>query len=331
MRGASQISSVRKTSTVSIVVISLGLLSAGASPLACSGANTGSGFGGDGGTGLGVGDGSSAGSLGGDGRAGGGGGNSAGCSDAAKLVYVVDSTNGLHSFDPSSLKFTTIGTLNCPTTGGGGATPNSMAVDRSGTAWVNFGDNELFKVSTADASCAATSYKPTSKKSQQRWGMAFSSNSSGSTDETLFAVPNDGSSNGTGLSSLNLTSLTLTTIGDFTDGLAGDSAELTGTGNGDLYGFVTTSPATLAKIDKTTGATATADQVPLTGVETGSAFAFSFWGGDFWLYTSQDAISSQVTQYRASGDKSINQVVADTGFAIVGAGVSTCAPTAPPR
>lgn len=316
------------------MMVGLGLLAVGASPLACSGASNGSGFGGDGGANGALGDGASGGGLG-SGEGGGGTIGPDGCSDAAKLVYVVDSTNGLHSFDPSTLKFTTIGTLNCPTSGGSvlsDPTPNSMGVDRSGTAWVNFDDGELFKVSTADATCTATSYVPSSDQNQQRWGMAFSSNSVGSTDETLFAVPNNGSSKGSGVNSLDLTSLKLTSIGPFTDGLAGKAAELTGTGNGDLYAFATTSPnATLAKIDKTTGATLLNDQVPLDGVNTGMAFAFSFWGGDFWFYTSPDGVASSVTQYKASSDKSIEVVVGNTDFAIVGAGVSTCAPTAPPR
>ena len=38
---------------------------------------------------------------------GGDGGNQAGCTDAAKLVYVVDLENTLHSFDPGSLTFST--------------------------------------------------------------------------------------------------------------------------------------------------------------------------------------------------------------------------------
>jgi hypothetical protein len=317
------------------VIFGCSIVALGASPLACGGANNGSGFGGDGGTTGALGDGASTGSLGsGDGATG--TGNEDGCTDAEKLVYVVDSTNGLHSFNPATLAFATIGTLNCPTSSGGFSltdpTPNSMGVDRSGTAWVNFDDGELFKVSTADATCTATSYVPSNNQDEQRWGMAFSSNTAGSTDETLFAVPNNGQSKGYGLNSLNLTSLTLTSIGAFTDGLPGKAAELTGTGDGNLYGFFTTSPnATLAQIDKTSGATALADQVPLDGVQTGDAFAFSFWGGDFWFYTSPDGVSSSVTQYKASSDKSINVVVADTGFAIVGAGVSTCAPTAPPR
>jgi hypothetical protein len=314
-------------------MMGVGFLAAIASPIGCSGSKDGSGFGGDGGTGGALGDGSSGGSLGG-GDGGSGTVGADGCTDAEKLVYVVDSTNGLHSFNPQTLAFTTIGTLNCPTNGGGlsDPTPNSMGVDRSGTAWVNFDDGELFKVSTADATCTATTYVPSNDQNLQRWGMAFSSNSVGSTDETLFAVPNNGSNKGSGVNSLDLTSLTLTSIGPFTDGLAGKAAELTGTGDGDLYGFVTTQPnATLAKIDKTSGATALADQVPLDGVNTGMAFAFSFWGGDFWFYTSPDGVASSVTQYKASSDKSINVVVGNTGFAIVGAGVSTCAPTTPPR
>lgn len=301
-----------------------------ASAPACGGAKNDSGFlTGDGGGGFGSGEGGGA--FGGEG----GGGNQSGCSDAAKLVYVVDSSNGLHSFDPATLKFASIGKLKCPSPGqdelGGTATPNSMAVDRGGTAWVNFGSGKLFKVSTNDASCSGTSYDPGLDPSVWRWGMAFSSNSAGSTDETLFAVPNDGQGSGTGLNSFDTSGLSLTPIGDFSNGLAGNAAELTGTGNGELYAFVTTSPATLAKVDKSSGATPSADQVKLNGVETGTAFAFSFWGGDFWFYTSQDGVSSQVTQYKASGDKSINVVVNDTGFAIVGAGVSTCAPTTPPR
>ena len=43
----------------------------------------------------------------------------------------------------------------------------------------------------------------------------------------------------------------LTTLGDFSGDLQGQGAELTGTGDGRLFGFFTTQPnATLAQIDK---------------------------------------------------------------------------------
>src|SRR4051812_34321253 len=117
--------------------------------VACSASSPKSGFQekADSGPGFGTGNGSS-GTIGGN-TPPGPGGNQAGCSDAAKLVYVVSDSNELFSFAPDKVAFTKIGQLNCPS---GGATPNSMAVDRSGNAWVNFSDGGLFKVSTADAS-----------------------------------------------------------------------------------------------------------------------------------------------------------------------------------
>src|SRR5512143_215771 len=48
---------------------------------------------------------------------GSGSGNAQGCSDAAKLVYVVDSSNKFSKFDPSTKMFTDLGTLSCPGTG----------------------------------------------------------------------------------------------------------------------------------------------------------------------------------------------------------------------
>lgn len=296
--------------------------------LGCSGGGSSSGFGPEG---------SSSGSSGSSGASSSGFGGSssgssgssgagAGCADSAKLVYVVSEENGLYAFDPAALKFTSKGTLSCPA---GGATPNSMAVDRHGTAWVNYSDGSLFEVSTADASCKATSYAK-GQGGFTRVGMAFSSDSAGSEAETLYVVGIDGVGSGQGLGKIDLKTMKLTKIGDFSGSLRGQGAELTGTGDGKLYGFFTTSPASLAEIDKTTGATKTPKT--LTGVSTGLAWAFSFWGGDFWFYTSGGIEPSRVTRMKAATDQSIGVAVANVGgFRIVGAGVSTCAPTTPPK
>jgi hypothetical protein len=105
--------------------------------------------------------------------------------------------------------------------------------------------------------------------------------------------------------------------------------ELTGTGDGRIYGFFTTTPATLAKIDPASGATSSEQSLP--GVNTGKAFAFSFWGGDFWFYTSDGVTPSQVTRLTTNDGKTA-VVMADVGgFRIVGAGVSTCAPITYPK
>lgn len=256
--------------------------------------------------------------------------NDDGCSEEAKLVYVVSAEYDLYKFEPDKLTFTKIGELACPS---GGATPNSMAIDRSGTAWVNYSDGALFKVSTKDASCAATSFQK-GQSTFVKFGMAFASNAAGSQDETLFVsgiedgVTGEG---GKGLATIDLKTMKLTRIKDYPGSLAGMGAELTGTGDGRLYGFFTTFPdATLAKIDKTSAATS--DSKALDGVSTGNAWAFSFWGGDFWFYTSSGLAASRVTRLHAK-DGTIEVVKQDVGgFRIVGAGVSTCAPlTSGPR
>lgn len=270
--------------------------------------------------------GSSSGTIGGNKTEGGVGPNQTGCSEAAKLVYVVSDLNELFSFKPDTGTFTKIGELKCP----GGSTPNSMAVDRTGVAWVNFSDGNLFKVSTSDASCEATAYVP-DQEGFHTYGMAFATNGATSVEETLYVVGIDGINAGKGLAKIELTTMKLTKIGDFSGDLQGKGAELTGTGDGRLFGFFTTKPdAKLARIDTSTGATT--DESTLTGVSTGDAWAFSFWGGDFWFYTAVKPAYSVLTRKQSSTDGNISTVKQDVGgFRIVGAGVSTCAPTTPPR
>ncbi len=125
----------------------------------------------------------------------------------------------------------------------------------------------------------------------------------------------------------------LTRIGGFSGALQGRNAELTGTGDGRLYGFFTTTPVQVAQIDKSTGAITSTRMLPT--VETPDDWAFSFWGGAFYLYTSPSQSShpertSNVTLYRPSDDTVDPAYMVNVGFRIVGAGVSTCAPIAPP-
>jgi len=57
--------------------------------------------------------------------------------------------------------------------------------------------------------------------------------------------------------------------------LAGQSAELTGTGDAKLFGFFTTSPVRVAQIDKSSAKILSDHTV--SGVATPLAWAFSFW------------------------------------------------------
>ncbi len=250
-----------------------------------------------------------------------------GCSDAAKLVYLVSSQNALYSFDPGSLVIKPIGQLDCQV--GFGVTPNSMAVDRNAKAYVNMSDGSLFTVNTSNAKCSPTGYQ-TGQLNRRIRGMGFSSNTSGGNAETLFTCTADDSTfSGGGLAKIDVNNYKLSLIGDYGGALAGSECELTGTGDARLFGFFATlSPPKLSELAKTTGTGS--GTTPLT-VTTSSSYAFSFWGGDFWFYTADGLSNSKVTRYKYSSDKSFSVVVANTGMTVVGAGVSTCAPLTPPN
>lgn len=247
------------------------------------------------------------------------------CSEAAKIVYLLTQANELYSFDPGTLALKKIGTLDCPTQAGA----NSMAVDRNALAYVNTSDGALFTVNTQNAHCSATSYQ-TGQKGHTIRGMGFSSDTSGGAAETLYTCTGDGLGGGTGLAKIGLPSYALSTIGDYSSGLGGNECELTGTGDARLFGFFAiTNPPKLAEITKTSAATPS--PVTLTNVPSSTAYAFSFWGGDFWFYTSNGFTKSAITRYRYSTNKSYTVVVPNAGMVIVGAGVSTCAPLIAPN
>jgi hypothetical protein len=256
------------------------------------------------------------------------------CFEAAKLIYAISDANNLYSFDPSKLAgqpFTLIGPVRCPTS----STVNSMAVDRHGTAWVNYADGQIFKVSTSvPITCQTTSFIAGQQGFSNVLGMGFSSDAPGSQMESLFVSDN----NGLGLAKIDVSTMKLNAIGAYTGSLAGYSAELTGSGDAKLYGFFTTyntgTTASLAQIDKASGATPNVTSLPTVNASNGG-YAFSFWGGDFWFYTAYPTsmnpnATTSVTHFQTStGTATV--VLKDQGFTIVGAGVSTCAPTTVPQ
>jgi hypothetical protein len=250
------------------------------------------------------------------------------CADANKDVFVIAEDRSFYSFHPPTLTFESKGLLDCPT---GGATPTSMAVDRNGLAWVRHSDGSVWKVDTRDLSCEATAYQP-QVAAFAKFGMGFATETKGGSAEVLYLSD----SNGAGLGKLDTKALSVSFIGAYTGGLTGMPSELTGTGDGKLYGFFVTSPAQVAEISRATGEILATKE--LAGVYAGNAWAFSFYGGDFFIYTSSEGGGpprgggggSDVTRYRPS-DGTIEVVKSKIGFKIVGAGVSTCAPTTTPR
>ena len=249
------------------------------------------------------------------------------CAEETKDIFLIAEDRSFYSFHPPTLKFDNKGLLDCAASG---ATPTSMAVDRSGFAWVRYSDGSVWKVSTKDLTCEQTKFVP-QNEAFTKFGMGFATETKGGTTEVLYLSD----SGGAGLARLDTKSLSLGFIGPYTGDLVGTTSELTGTGDGKLYGFFVTSPAQVAEISKATGDVISAKE--LAGVYAGTAWAFSFYGGDFYIYTSNDGGGlprsgggSDVTRYRPS-DGTIEVVKSKIGFKIVGAGVSTCAPTTSPR
>lgn len=243
------------------------------------------------------------------------------CSEASKLVYVVGTGNELYSFSPPTLTFKQIGSINCVAQGGLG-TPFSMAVARDGTAYVLFDDGKLFAIDTTTAACKATSFVPNQAPGFDLFGMGFSTNDGDPNSETLYVASYDG----TGLGKIDLATMKLSVVGGYD--LVSDPGELTGTGDGRLFGFFLSSPSvSVSEIDKKSAKILSI--APQPTVDIGGGWAFAFWGGDFWLFTAPNLFTSQVDRYVPSTKTTTK--VAEVGFKIVGAGVSTCAPVEEPK
>lgn len=242
------------------------------------------------------------------------------CADGTELVYTIDQFNyRLARFDPQAKTFQDLGSLACPSMGGG--TPFSMSVDRAGFAWVLYTTGELFKVPISNvAACTKTTW--TAQAGLRVFGMGFSTDQAGGSSETLFVGGGQTQMQTSyTLAKLDLASMTATPVGTQTQ-----LPEMTGTGNAELWGFMpSASDARVVKLDKQTGAALVTHMLPsLAGSMT--AYAFAHWGGDFWVFLRKGS-ETATTVYQVDGmTGAIESTTPAAGRTIVGAGVSTCAP-----
>lgn len=291
--------------------LALALVAALAGCDGCGAGTTGSG-----GSGGGSGDGGSGGSTGpGFGTGGGGGGTTDDCAAAAKLIYVLSTNYTLYSFDPTipgTSAYKPVGPLGCAAAGG----PQSMAVDRSGTAFVFYDSGELFRVSTADASCTPTPYVHPVQLGFNQLGMGFTAAAPDSKQEILYIV-----SPAFGLATVDTGSYAVTQ----TNALVG-TAELTGGPDARLFRFLASS----SLLDEVAIGTWTTSAIHTFNELAGTqAFAFSRYAGKFYMFTSDGVSNTRTTEYDPVANSSSTRD-ADVGFVIVGAGQSTCVPPPPP-
>ncbi|MEO6775149.1 MAG: hypothetical protein ABI467_19450 [Kofleriaceae bacterium] len=250
--------------------------------------------------------------------------------DNTKLIYLVSTNNDFLSFDPRKLPgdpFHRIGKLRCRAEG----SPFSMSVDRNGTAWVLYGDGELFKVNINDARCQPTAFNPGATGSRT-FGMGFSTDKAGGDSEKLYVADNNFTNQ---LSSIDTAHDlhphrigTLTAISD-----QDQNPELTGTSEGRLFGFYPslTEPSFVQEINRSTAGPA-GKKWPLGSTSLGAidAYAFAQWGGVFYIFaTISDPDTFEQNSTVRTVDRTTGKyrtIMTHIGYRISGAGVSTCAP-----
>lgn len=256
------------------------------------------------------------------------------CAEPTQFVYVVTTTSDIYRFWPPTLSFEHVGHLDCPTEGW---TPLSMAIDKHARAWVLYWDQVVYRVDLGTGECVESGYNAEHALPSPfgYFGMAFTADAASPEGESLMvrqaAFYDLGADPGVRpLARLDTLTTKLSTIGE---GLGGN-ADLAGTGDGKVFGFEKVPGSSgeavgqLAEYDPSTGERIAV--TPLDGITIGDAWAVAVWGGDVWLFTSPLGAATNVVRYQpTTGD--VDVVVANTGFEVIGAGVSACAPLTPPK
>ena len=234
------------------------------------------------------------------------------CEDTSDLVYVIDrDEEALYLFDPPTGTFSMLGALDCGLWAG---TPASMSVSRDGVAYVRYSDQTVYAVDLVTLDCTETSYG----SGFGAFGMGFATDSATTWQDTLYVA------NSNQLATLDTTTWSLNTVG----GLPSQS-ELTGNAAGELWAMLPLeSPAQLVQLDTTDASILTTHHLPgFPNPYDIDTFAFATWGGEFWLFVRTYGMGSSTDVYRVTASGQLTLAVPDSGMDIVGAGVSTCAPT----
>lgn len=234
------------------------------------------------------------------------------CAATSDLVYLVSrGDSSMYLFDPTTLDLTRLGELDCDLFGA----PQSMAVSRTGHAYVRWSDDLVYDVDLRTGTCSGTSYAPGAFGA---FGMGYATDSAATWRDQLYVA------NADKLAKVDTATWRRTVLATMPS-----QSELTGTALGELWAFLPLErPAQLAEIDKSTGATLRSWS--LTSFPRPAdidAFAFAAWGGEFFLFVREFGVGSSSDVYRVDSGGRMELVAERIGIDVVGAGTSTCAPT----
>lgn len=247
----------------------------------------------------------------------------------AELIYVIDWENNLLRFDPRKLPndpFELIANLTCST-----RKPFSMAVDRNGIAWVEYDNGSLYRVSIIDGHCSHDPIDP--EGAPRAFGMGFVSDGPDAPEHLMTATLNSDPSEPSNIAELDV-SVNPPKWKELGQIRGGMNPELSGTGDGKLYGYMPENAYSAAgkpggrgwvqEISRTDGSTI-GPRWKLPGVSTTvGGWAFAHYAGVFYVFATFDNDSTVYAVHRKDGK--VEQVMHQLPRNIVGAGVSTCAP-----
>ncbi len=200
--------------------------------------------------------------------------------DHTRSIYVLSQETEIHRFDPATETFSFVAGPVC-----GGASPFSMAVDIYGVAWINLVDSlGVMNLDLLDPrACSDSTYLRTNPDFGL-FGMSFVSRSAEDACNDLFVLTYSGDGpfdEGPGLGKLGVIDPVTGSLEDLAD-INSDGGELTGTGDGRLFGFAGVDPVKLVEYNRATGAQI--ETIPLDGVRKTGASAVAFYAGDIYLF-----------------------------------------------
>ncbi|MBI5531139.1 MAG: hypothetical protein HY898_00385 [Deltaproteobacteria bacterium] len=254
---------------------------------------------------------------------GGDGGDTDDCSDNAKKIFVVSEQGDLYLFDPKVdglAAYQKLGALTCDLS----SSPQTMGVDRSGTAWVFYSSGKLYRVTPVkgNVSCSPTDYKHPilSPTGSYTLGMGFTAKAAGSKEQVLYMLSED-----FGLASIDLANSYAVSM---TGGLKNISGELTGGPDGRLFTY----EADNGKLSEVLLDASYSMQLisTLNDIKGANAWSFARYAGVFYIFTATGSTPSTCSMY--DPDTSTFKIRdSGIGFTAVGAGQSTCVPPPPPK
>jgi hypothetical protein len=219
----------------------------------------------------------------------------------------------LYLFDPGNEAFDYLGDLDCAPFG----SPNSMGVGRDGVAYVRWSDDTVYEVHLPTLRCRESDYRPGTTRFGP-FGMGYATDDAQTWRDKLYVA------NATTLAHLDTTTWQLQPVGPLPS-----QSELTGNADGELWAFLPLEdPAAIARLSKATGEPEQILSLPgFPAPLEIDAFAFAQWGGDFYLFVRTYGVGSSTDILRVSPSGVMTTIAEDIGVDIIGAGVSTCAPT----